>query len=281
MRGFLKDFKLVKGLQFDLLQFADDTIILCKPSSSNLQFIKELLRGFELISGLNINLCKSCLMSVNVEDNFLMEAASCLCYETGPIPLNFLGIPIVVIQRRLDVWYPIIIKMKQRLSSWKREFFPIGGRITLINSRVLVGDGLDRKGIAWVKWSEWKWRFLVDKDAAWRQLLQYRYGSLEDVVLGGVSKVSVKKSSNWWRDVVSYTVDVDFSDWFLRGIECRLGSGKLVKFWHNNWYVGNPFKELFPVAFCKTVNSDGFVVDMGVLVDDRWFGARGCICCQH
>lgn len=283
-------------------------MVLCEPSWSNIRCIKAVLRGFELISGLNINLSKSCIMSVNVEENFLTEVASYLCCETGSIPFVFLGIPIGLNQRQQDVWLPIVRKMKRRLSTWKRRFLSKGGRITLINSvlnyipiyylsffkiqklvlktlikiqrEFLWGGRLDRKGIAWVKWKrvcdrkenkglglicmeafnqsllcKWKWRFLVERNVVWRQLLQYRYGSLEDAVLDGVSKASVKNVSLWWRDVVNYNVNGDLSDWFLSGLCCRLGSGKVIKFWHNNWLEGTPLKEQYPTAFRRAADN--------------------------
>lgn len=46
------------------------------------------------------------------------------------------------------------------------------------------------------------------------------------------------------------------SDWFLSGIACCLGSGKHIKFWHNKWCGGVPFKLLFPEAFIMALNQD-------------------------
>lgn len=102
-----------------MLQFAYDTVLIYEASWNNLRCAKALLRGFELIYGLNINLCKSSLLSVNVEENFRREASSYLCYETGSIPFNFLGSQVGENHRRQDVWKPIIRKMKSRLSCGK------------------------------------------------------------------------------------------------------------------------------------------------------------------
>lgn len=43
----------------DILQFVDDAIILGEGTNQNLWSLKENFRGFELMSGLKINFCKS------------------------------------------------------------------------------------------------------------------------------------------------------------------------------------------------------------------------------
>ncbi|XP_058726321.1 secreted RxLR effector protein 78-like [Vicia villosa] len=53
--GEFKPFKYGANDFVDILQFADDTIILGEPSYDNLWSLKVLLRSFELVSGLKIN----------------------------------------------------------------------------------------------------------------------------------------------------------------------------------------------------------------------------------
>ena len=49
-----------------MLQFADDILVMCEDSFSNIIAIKAILRCFELVAGLKINFHKS-----NVERNSL------------------------------------------------------------------------------------------------------------------------------------------------------------------------------------------------------------------
>jgi hypothetical protein len=56
------------------LQYADDTLCIGEASVDNLWSMKALLRGFELASGLKVNIWTSCLIGVNV-DNTFMEMA--------------------------------------------------------------------------------------------------------------------------------------------------------------------------------------------------------------
>lgn len=53
------------------MQFADDTLLLCKESFNNVVTVKSILRGFELASGLKINFHKSKLVGINVDRNAL------------------------------------------------------------------------------------------------------------------------------------------------------------------------------------------------------------------
>src|SRR4051812_29441321 len=53
--GDFKPFKYGEKEYVDILQFADDTIILGESTSDNHWNMKVLLRGFEIVSGLGIN----------------------------------------------------------------------------------------------------------------------------------------------------------------------------------------------------------------------------------
>lgn len=90
MNGSFVGFKLNENMGFELLQFADDTIILCEPSWSNVWCVKALLRGFKLVSGLNANIFKSNLLGVNVERDFIQEASTFLCCKLSKPLLIFL-----------------------------------------------------------------------------------------------------------------------------------------------------------------------------------------------
>ncbi|XP_058734155.1 uncharacterized protein LOC131605873 [Vicia villosa] len=133
-KGVYIGFKFNDELQLHLLQFEDDIVLLGEGSSNNLQFIKALLRGFELISDLFINLSKGSLLEINLDDSFLQKAASFLNCRKSELPFDFLGIQIGSNHRAFNVWNLIIRNMDNRLASWKRKFLSIGGRITLINS---------------------------------------------------------------------------------------------------------------------------------------------------
>lgn len=51
----LKGFKVNDEVSYSLLQFVDDTVLVCDGSWSNLWALKSILRGFEMASDLKIN----------------------------------------------------------------------------------------------------------------------------------------------------------------------------------------------------------------------------------
>ncbi|XP_058775270.1 uncharacterized protein LOC131649527 [Vicia villosa] len=99
----------------DILQFADNTLLVGEGSSKHLWAIKSVLRDFELVSGLGINFYKSKLIGININPNFLEVATSFLSLRS-----------------------PLLLKFKKRLSSWKGQMLSFGGRITLL--KLLLGS---------------------------------------------------------------------------------------------------------------------------------------------
>ncbi|KAI5415249.1 hypothetical protein KIW84_040626 [Lathyrus oleraceus] len=108
----------------------DDESLFC----GNLWSIKKILRGFELVSGLRINLCKSRFVGINLDPDFVQAAKTFLKCEIRAPTFNFLGIPVGINPRRKKVWHPIFSKMKKRLSTWKNKNISIGGRVVILNA---------------------------------------------------------------------------------------------------------------------------------------------------
>ncbi|CAJ2677955.1 unnamed protein product [Trifolium pratense] len=178
--GRFKGFQVNDSIQFQILQFADDTILMGTGIWDNLWSIKVLLRSFELVSGLRINFVKSKLYGINIDVNFLEAGSSFLSCSSDSIPFKFLGIPVGANPRRRETWKSVVDVISNKLSSWSSRQLSIGGRITLINSvlasmplyffsffkapscilkqlvriqrNFLWGGGLEEKKLCWIKW---------------------------------------------------------------------------------------------------------------------------------
>ncbi|GKV24665.1 hypothetical protein SLEP1_g34249 [Rubroshorea leprosula] len=116
------------------LQFVHDTIFFGEATEDNIGVIKSIMRTFELVSGLKINLAKSQLMSIGVEDDWGSKMAYRLWCKEGELPFKYLGIPIGEKHKRLVVWQPLLDSVKKKLTSGKGRYLSLRGRITLINS---------------------------------------------------------------------------------------------------------------------------------------------------
>ena len=77
--GLIKGFEVGKeNVLVSHLQFADDTLFFIKNDDSSLNNLILLLDVFCLASGLKINLAKSELLGINMDDNIISEKAKSL-----------------------------------------------------------------------------------------------------------------------------------------------------------------------------------------------------------
>ncbi|XP_039136185.1 uncharacterized protein LOC120273588 [Dioscorea cayenensis subsp. rotundata] len=116
------------------LQYADDLLILSAGGIKDLRIIKLILYVFEGMSGLAVNLNKTCLVSTKFGSLPCPTSLATLSCSANVLPITYLGIPIVGRRPRRQDWEVLILKIKVRLSSWKANYLPLGGRLILINS---------------------------------------------------------------------------------------------------------------------------------------------------
>lgn len=132
--GDFVGFNLGPHLHVEILQFEDDTLLIGDGSRNNLWSIKAILRGFELVSGLRVNLSKSRFVGFNIEDDLVQAASTFLNCLVGSSKFSFLGIPVGVNHRQQEVWNPILSRLRRRLDSWSLKHLFIGRRVVLLNS---------------------------------------------------------------------------------------------------------------------------------------------------
>ncbi|XP_058741507.1 uncharacterized mitochondrial protein AtMg01250-like [Vicia villosa] len=102
----------------NILQFADDTLIVGEGTWKHVWAIKAVLRDFELVSGLGINYHKSKLIGINNSNSFLEAAYFLLSCKVEESNFHFLGIPIGFDPRKESTWNALLVKMKKRLGGW-------------------------------------------------------------------------------------------------------------------------------------------------------------------
>ncbi|CAL5416024.1 unnamed protein product [Camellia sinensis] len=99
--------------------------------------LKEILRSFEIMSGLKINFHKSSACGFGVPEDLVDGFASGLNCSNQKLPFTYLGLPLGVNPRKKSTWEPVIAKFRMRLASWKRKFLSFGGRLTLIREDLI------------------------------------------------------------------------------------------------------------------------------------------------
>nr|GEY07254.1 protein kinase-like domain, beta-lactamase/transpeptidase-like protein [Tanacetum cinerariifolium] len=114
------------------LQYADDTIIFGEWGRENARNLMNILKCYEEVSGLKINLRKSKLYGVGVERVEVERMARYMRYSTGDIPFTYLGLPIGVNMGRVVAWNGVIENFKNKLSEWKAKTMSFGERLMLV-----------------------------------------------------------------------------------------------------------------------------------------------------
>lgn len=93
-----------ESLEVSHLQFADDTIFMCSGKQKNVRAIKQVLRNFELISGLKVNFNKCCLVGLNIEEEAVSTFASYLGCSVGKVPMSYLGLQVGIDKKKSATW---------------------------------------------------------------------------------------------------------------------------------------------------------------------------------
>jgi hypothetical protein len=104
--GRFNPFLVGKGcMSVSILQYADDTLCIGETMVDNLWAIKAVLRGFEIVK---VNFWKSCIMGVNVTDDFLCMAAGFLNCRICHSSFKYLGLPVGANLRLRPTWLTML-----------------------------------------------------------------------------------------------------------------------------------------------------------------------------
>ncbi|KAJ9709801.1 hypothetical protein PVL29_001319 [Vitis rotundifolia] len=134
-RNMLEGFRVGRNrTRVSHLQFADDTIFFSNSREEELQTLKSLLLVFGHISGLKVNLDKSNIYGINLDQNHLYRLAEMLDCKVSSWPILYLGLPLGENLKACGFWDPVVERISKRLDGWQKAYLSFGGRITLIQS---------------------------------------------------------------------------------------------------------------------------------------------------
>ncbi|RVX05136.1 LINE-1 retrotransposable element ORF2 protein [Vitis vinifera] len=134
-RNVLEGFKVGRNrTRVSHLQFADDTIFFSSSREEDMMTLKNVLLVFGHISGLKVNLDKSNIYGINLEQNHLSRLAEMLDCKASGWPILYLGLPLGGNPKTSGFWDPVIERISRRLDGWQKAYLSFGGRITLIQS---------------------------------------------------------------------------------------------------------------------------------------------------
>nr|GEW11130.1 RNA-directed DNA polymerase, eukaryota [Tanacetum cinerariifolium] len=109
--GMFMGIKLSHSLNLSHMFYADDTVFVGQWCDGNINTFVHVLECFYRVSGLRINMSKSKIMGVHVEDKKVKYAASklgCLIINT---PFSYLGTKVGVSMLRMQAWKVVVDKV--------------------------------------------------------------------------------------------------------------------------------------------------------------------------
>lgn len=130
--------KLVKGTR-DIavpshILYADDMMIFCKGTTSNLNCLKTIFLDYAETSGQLVNPKKSSIFAGSITNHRLNHIANIIGFKIGTLPFTYLGVPIFKGKPKKSYFQPIADKMKLKLAAWKASLLTMAGRVQLIKS---------------------------------------------------------------------------------------------------------------------------------------------------
>ncbi|GKE21390.1 RNA-directed DNA polymerase, eukaryota, reverse transcriptase zinc-binding domain protein, partial [Tanacetum coccineum] len=269
-----KGIALGPSMQVSHMFYADDAVFVGQWRDFNIDTIVKVLECFYCASGLRINMSKSKLMGISVNEEKIAQAALKIGCAILKAPFSYLGSKVGGLMSRIQSWNEIVESMIARLSKWKMKTLSIGGRLTLLKSvlgsmsiyhmsifkvpmKVLQrmesirchffnGADLSGKKSIWVKWNS----ALASKEKGGLAI----HG--EDGKIGKYSKVAYP---SLWLDIVHemelFTKkDIDIFSCMHK----KLGNGANTAFWEDVWRGDVAFKHKYPRLYaletCKGVD---------------------------
>ncbi|XP_076894529.1 uncharacterized protein LOC143546842 [Bidens hawaiensis] len=113
--------------------YANDVIILGEWSLRNIKNMVMILNCFYLASGLKLNIHKSNLYGVGLEQREVVSFPNIIGCKPDNLPFLYLGLPVGAKMGSIRSWDFLVEKFKSKLSKWKANLLSIGGS-TLITT---------------------------------------------------------------------------------------------------------------------------------------------------
>jgi hypothetical protein len=117
---------------FQIIQYADDTILIMQADEDQLALLKSLLHSITLSSGLVVNFRKSCLVPINVSPEKACSLAQAFGCEVGTFPFTYLGLPLGLTKPQVKDYALLICRIERRMSA-SSQFLSYAGRLQLVN----------------------------------------------------------------------------------------------------------------------------------------------------
>ncbi|KAK1278012.1 hypothetical protein QJS04_geneDACA022673 [Acorus gramineus] len=101
------------GQRVSLIQYADDTLMMCEAEESNVRGLRVILKCFDLLTGLKIHFRKSTLLGINTSAEENRRMAAWMGCGVDEFPTRHLGLPLVKGRLVKADWDPLIDRFQR------------------------------------------------------------------------------------------------------------------------------------------------------------------------
>lgn len=123
-----------KNIKLTHLCFADDLMVFADGTKRSVEGILEVFEDFDKMSGLKISMEKSTLFMAGTATTRQYEILDQFPFETGKLPVRYLGLPLLTKNMTVSDFLPLIEKIRKRINSWTSRYLSYAGRLQLIKS---------------------------------------------------------------------------------------------------------------------------------------------------
>ncbi|XP_013601807.1 PREDICTED: uncharacterized protein LOC106309313 [Brassica oleracea var. oleracea] len=120
------------------LCFADDLLIFIDGSIDSVQNVLQVLKEFELRSGLAVTVQKSCFFASGLIQQEVDSIKASTGMPNGLLPVRYLGVPLCTKKLTLSNCEVLIQQVKAKFNSWTVKTLSFAGRLLLIKT-VIAG----------------------------------------------------------------------------------------------------------------------------------------------
>lgn len=122
----------------EIIQFADDTVIIAEPHPTTLRVLTLVLKLYEDLTRLKINRTKSSFVAIALPQDLNNSVRNLISCDQSKLPMKYLGLPLTIRKPSISLFQQLIDSVRKRLSGWKANVLSYGGRVTLIKSVLSV-----------------------------------------------------------------------------------------------------------------------------------------------
>lgn len=120
-------------LDFPIVQYADDTLVIGPADASQLDHLHSLLQDFATSTGLKVNFHKSQLIPINVDDSRIAALTNALHCQLGQLPFTYLGLPLGLTKPKIQDFFPMIQRVEKRFACCS-NLLTYSTRLQMVNS---------------------------------------------------------------------------------------------------------------------------------------------------